>query len=936
MNKWLGKIRQSYRDLRLQTKFTITHLVITTLPMVLVFLFFYGRLYNMVVADTIRTEQTVSSRTTPLIEQSVDQVLETHKMLLNLPYYREVVLGSGAISERASETAAEAGVFREQVENLIDGTLITDIRIYLDCDESEPLFSAPGSADVFLPLSDALGTYWYGIFQGNRSYSALYCPSFYLSPYEVQNYGALAYITKSSVRYDGENHDCYTAVYYAKEPFANLLSENLVADGSVAYLINDRNSLVAASNETLAGNYHIDYDTVRNSFLSSNNFISKNMLGQDVYAGFYGIRKADWFMVVVMPSEPIYAKSIWIMVEFLLVYLGCVVVAFLIANWLSHSITNRISSVIDQMAKVRVHPPVALPAPHSRDEIGNLIDTYNYMTRVMNLLTEEQAKAAEDLRIAEFSSLQAQINPHFLYNTMDMINWHAQQGRTQEVSSAVQDLSRFYKLTLSRKDKIATIADEIEHVSIYVRLQNMRFSGGIDFVADIPDYLMDYQIPRLTFQPVVENCILHGILEKPSKEGAIALTGWLEENTVVILISDDGVGIPPERLSKILSGEGGGKGSNIAIYNTHRRLQLLYGLGYGLTYRSGPGKGTDVEIRLPAQTGDSARLGERPMGFAANSYLPLVMVSQKKNFPASFDTVSPLALLRHNKRLTRDLYEIGTIHQISDKFSKGEAIYILTHQITENFPAHTHDYFELSYVCRGSVINVVDSRELYMTAGDLIMMNRKAVQSLKFCEPDTLLLNFFMHQHLFDRTLYSFCKSQSPLAALLRDAPGEKSNYLFYPLSHNMKAQSLLFSMVQEYADAGFHQTAALEGMLLLLFDLLSHSQSYSYDGVDSQAVEALQYLRMNCLVQTPEELAEAFQKTVPQLEAYVKEHLGRALSDLVREVRLDHGLQLLAQPGLNIYQIAESCGYEDASRFFADFEAQFGISPAEYRRQFI
>lgn len=219
---------------------------------------------------------------------------------------------------------------------------------------------------------------------------------------------------------------------------------------------------------------------------------------------------------------------------------------------------------------------------------------------------EEQIQAAEDLRIAEFNSLQAQINPHFLYNTMDMINWLAQQGRTFEVCNAVQSLSRFYKLTLSRKQSISTIAQEEEHVSIYIHLQNMRYHDSIDFVSDIPDELMEYQIPKLTLQPVIENSILHGILEKDTKSGTIVLTGWMEDRDIVLLISDDGVGIAEEKLPVILTGAGksASGGTNIAVYNTHRRLQILYGETYGLSYSSKQGNGTEVQIRFPARRGE--------------------------------------------------------------------------------------------------------------------------------------------------------------------------------------------------------------------------------------------------------------------------------------------------------------------------------------------
>ncbi len=163
-------------------------------------------------------------------------------------------------------------------------------------------------------------------------------------------------------------------------------------------------------------------------------------------------------MVTVLPSQPLINQSNILVLQFLSIYIAVLALAFLLASTLSKSITGRISSVISQMRTVRHGPPVPMDSPSAHDEIGDLIDTYNYMTRKMNQLMEKQAQAAEDLRIAEFNSLQAQINPHFLYNTMDMINWMALQGRTSEVCNAVQSLSRFYKLTLSRKKRESVLS----------------------------------------------------------------------------------------------------------------------------------------------------------------------------------------------------------------------------------------------------------------------------------------------------------------------------------------------------------------------------------------------------------------------------------------------------------------------------------------------
>ena len=603
----MKRIKQWYQDLNLQSKFTLVLLMIVAIPAISSFFFFYGKAYDMIVSYTIRQEQDRSAETAPLIEESIQKIVDVSDEISSLDFYQ--TLFKNTITETFSELADSPGAaaFPSKIRELIADTPVTNVKVYLELPKDSPsdmnaLLENKNLKDTFLSLDQVRGTYWYGIFRGSRV-SQLFCPSFYLGTKEQTAYGDQAYITHASVIYDSGTYDAYVAVYYSGEELQQILSENLTLDGSVSYIMNERNNLVSASSNSLAGIYWLDYDKIMESYMSSNSFIEQDILGQTVYVGFYRIKQPGWFMVTVLPSKPLIKQSNILMIQFLSIYIAVLVLAFLLASTLSNSITRRISSVISQMRTVRHGPPIPMDSPTAHDEIGDLIDTYNYMTRKMNQLMEKQAQAAEDLRIAEFNSLQAQINPHFLYNTMDMINWMAQQGRTSEVCNAVQSLSRFYKLTLSRKKGISTIAKEEEHVSIYVHLQNMRYHDSISFISDIPDELMEYQIPKLTLQPVIENSILHGILEKPSKSGTIVLTGWMENGDIVLLISDDGVGISPDKLPVILSGEGTSisGGTNIAIYNTHRRLQVLYGTEYGLTYSSDVGKGTEVQIRIPAK-----------------------------------------------------------------------------------------------------------------------------------------------------------------------------------------------------------------------------------------------------------------------------------------------------------------------------------------------
>ena len=597
------KLKGYYKNLKIQQKLTFSHLIIVLIPMLVIGVFFYTSLYDMIVSNTIRSEQERAAETAPLVEDAVKEIIDVHRSLRGSGFYKGLTSGKYLDNLKELSYGTEAEQFRQDVLKFSSMESISAVRIYVDLDESELPFTAGRKYSTLQPLDNIRSTHWYGIFQGSPAIANLLCPSFYLGHYEIENYGNLAYVTRDSINNNGEYIPCYIVTYFSDSYFTKLLQDNITSTENVAYLVNSRDNLVATSNSFLYGTYPFSSDEIRENIMSSNNFITKTVLGKKVYAGFYRIKNTDWYMVAVMPADPIMKKSTHIIGNFLLIYIAFLLIAFIIASRLSHSMTRRLSLVVNQMAKVRFEPPVQLKDADSQDEIGELIDTYNYMSRKIQQLMDDQAKAAENLRIAEFDSLQAQINPHFLYNTMDMISWLAQQGKSDEVTEVVRRLSRFYRLTLSRKQELTTIADEAEHVTIYIELQNMRFNNGIDFIMDIPDYLMEYSMPKLIFQPLVENSIIHGIMEKEEKTGSIVLTGWMEDEDIVLLLSDAGVGIDPDILPKFLDGtfhNPQSKGSNVAVYNTHRRLQILYGERYGLSFSSTKGQGTEVQIRIPA------------------------------------------------------------------------------------------------------------------------------------------------------------------------------------------------------------------------------------------------------------------------------------------------------------------------------------------------
>lgn len=603
-------MKKLFRDASIQMKLIGSHFLLIAIPTVLIILLFYSSLNDLIVNDSIRQAFALSRQSAAALDAELGPIRSVASAIRSNTFIRQLCTDS--ISDEDKEELVFNHAFLNDLNTQLtedkQGTLITSIHIYTD-HVPEGLYDNWILGDFFLPEANSAGTYWHGIMSATEK-TELYCPSFYLSHSEIDRFGPLAYIMRLYPSSAPSASPSYLAVYFSSEDLEEILRRDVALSGGVAYIINDRQSLVASSDPGLAAAYLMDYDTIRLVAHTENGFSTRRVLGEEIYTAAYPLADMDWYMTSVLPSKPILERGRRLVWNFAMIYLLTLGVGFLISWHLARSITRRLSAINIKMKEARSKPPVRVPDPLIHDEIGELTDSYNHMAERQNLLMKTQQETAEELRVTEIRALQAQINPHFLYNTMEMINWLSQSGEQQEVTRAIQALSSFYKLTLGKKDLFTDIGSELRHVELYVELQNMRYENKITLVSDIPDELMHLSLPRLTLQPIVENAILHGILEKESQSGNIVIAGWINEKEgeeegirerdAVLLVSDDGVGMDQETLKLILSGENkAAKGTNIAVSNTHRRLQMLYGPSYGLAYRSRKGDGTEVEIRIP-------------------------------------------------------------------------------------------------------------------------------------------------------------------------------------------------------------------------------------------------------------------------------------------------------------------------------------------------
>ncbi|MCR5627193.1 MAG: sensor histidine kinase [Lachnospiraceae bacterium] len=593
-------------DMKLSRKLLLAFLTLLLFPTIAMGILLYGQISKIVIEDTLEAQLDLTGQTSATVESAIAAIGEIANIIQSDSYISDITFHPEIMYKHTpEELRSQANAFLQNVESHKDNGFVKNIKIYME-PTFKPLYTDNSSAETFQSFDKIKSSYWYGIMKSSSNVS-LQCPTFYLTQQEAANYGDTAYVRRIIFRNAYRNDTAaYLVLYFDSGALCEAMTHDSDPVGSVNFLVNSRENIIASSDYMLSAMYFDVINSLATDIINPNTFVSKNILGKELFVCYNPISGTDWNMISVIPAGPLRNKAFLILAQYTAVFTISIILAIMLALALSRSMSKRITKVVNMMDTGNADKVSKISGENGKDEIGEFITSYNSMADRVNDLILKQHEAAEKLKTSEFNALQAQINPHFLYNTLDMINWMALEGRSEEASEAVRNLSKFYRLTLSKHNTIDTVEKELQHVSIYVKLQNMRFNDKIDFLADVPDNILKYQIPKLTFQPIVENAILHGILEKPEKSGTIVLTAWLEGNDIHFLISDDGVGMDEDTLSSILSTDerpertSSSGGNNIAINNTHQRLKLLYGEQYGLSYSSVKGSGTEVTVVIPA------------------------------------------------------------------------------------------------------------------------------------------------------------------------------------------------------------------------------------------------------------------------------------------------------------------------------------------------
>lgn len=315
-----------------------------------------------------------------------------------------------------------------------------------------------------------------------------------------------------------------------------------------------------------------------------------------VLLGTIRIPSQDWILVAVIPYDTFLRSSVSIRNETLVLAAVIFVISFLAAYFLSNTITSRISLLANQISKAPSDCKRLEIDDHGTDEVSELTRSYNFLLDRIQEYSKIQFESGKAVKQAELRALQAQINPHFLYNILELVNWLAMSKGVPEISDIAISLSKYYKLSLNKGKDFISVGDELSHIRLYVKLQNYRFQDTVHLEINVSEELYSYMIPNLILQPIVENAVLHGIAETDNRSGKVIISAEKINEKLVIKVSDDGTGMSPEQVHALVFDSHSEFG--YGLYNVNQRIKLIYGEEYGITVNSVLGEGTTVTILL--------------------------------------------------------------------------------------------------------------------------------------------------------------------------------------------------------------------------------------------------------------------------------------------------------------------------------------------------
>jgi two-component system sensor histidine kinase YesM len=569
MSRWLDVLR----NMRLKQKLILSYLVVSLIPLALLGTYSYNQSKLFLQRQAIQGLQNTVATLARGMNDKTEQVERTvDSVVMNTGLQRIFGTNYTNLTLLSEDLRNYVSPYFSMIKNL--NTDILQLTVYTSG-------TMPEYGEFILSLNRIKETsQWY------RDATELKKTGWFLEGPELavyRQFPTILYDQMSGILYLKLNKERY---------FDTLTSVTTAQSARDGIFISDPNKRIvySKSNDSVA----IQQQMLQNSELSK----GKGMVEVDGLPYILiqePLRQANWTLYYYIPEQDISMDATSIVKATIALILTCMVILVALISVFSHTMIKRIYHLNKLMKQVQLGNWQMDIRSESRDEIGELTNRFGIMLRRINELVTEVYQNKLIQKEAEFKALQAQINPHFLYNTLSVINWKSLKIGAADISHVVTMLSRFYRTALNRGESLTSLKDELQNTQSFVEIQLVMHDYSFEVSYHIDDEIYQYDTVNLSIQPLVENAIVHGIDQKQEGGGKLTIRALINEDLIEIKVTDNGPGIDKKLLGEILIQQSKGYG----LKNVNERIKLVFGKEYGIEVISEKGQGTTMKMTIP-------------------------------------------------------------------------------------------------------------------------------------------------------------------------------------------------------------------------------------------------------------------------------------------------------------------------------------------------
>lgn len=395
----------------------------------------------------------------------------------------------------------------------------------------------------------------------------------------------------------------YALIYIREKSIIDTFKDTELLKNGEIFVVGQDGNIISCVDKKLLGQKN-EFTTLEElDYISPSSFGTSKIDGMNYYFLYREINGTDWQMVSFIPAVEYEKDIIWLRNWITLIIIVCCLLSVAFSVAISRGVSKPVRDLTKMMREIGDGDFSVYSTYDSKDEIGVLSRHFNEMVSQVKKLIQRVYEEELLKQKAELKSLRMQINPHFLYNSLESINWMARIRGVPEIGKMVKALGDLMRASISGDDFI-TVSEEIKNIENYLIIQKFRYGEKIEVNIDIEPEIEKFKIPKLILQPIVENAIVHGI-ENMVGNGIINIYGALSNDNIILTVTDNGLGINEERIKTILSAaehsHRANKHTNIGLRNVDRRIKIYYGEEYGVQIQSREGHGTTVTLSFPIE-----------------------------------------------------------------------------------------------------------------------------------------------------------------------------------------------------------------------------------------------------------------------------------------------------------------------------------------------